>query len=180
MAQLTRDGKKLADTGTEHVQTASRVRLINPPVSGYRLEICPSRIAGWGVFAREVIPRGRQVIEYAGDRITFAEARRRWRVRGRPKRITPVRLNRHWVIDPWNGNSSVYINHSCEPNLYRCRPRGHLLLFSLKRIRPGEELTFDYKLNPVKPWIACRCGSPRCRGVMDRHARKPRPRKRLH
>ncbi len=154
-----------------------RIRGINPPVSRFRLEIRRSRIAGLGVFAAEAIPRRRLVIEFTGDRITRAEALRRWRMRGRPKRITYARLNRQWIIDPWNGNGSVYINHSCEPNLYQCKLPGHYLLFSLKRIRPGEELTFDYKLHPEKTAVPCRCGSPRCRGVMNR---MPRRRKRLH
>jgi len=155
------------------------VRRINPPVSRFRLEIRPSRIAGLGVFAREVIPRRRLVIEFTGDRITVAEALRRFRLRGHPKRVSFAWLNRNWIIDPWNGNGSDYINHSCAPNLYPCKLRGHILLFSLKRIRPGEEVTFDYKLHPVKPGVACHCGSPRCRGVMNHVVRKPRRRKRL-
>ncbi len=107
-------------------------------------------------------------MEYGGDRITFQEARRRSRQRGRSNRICFARLNRYWIIDGWKGNGSQFINHSCDPNLYVSKLRGHILLFSLKRIGRGEELTTDYGLQSNAGRIPCRCGAPHCRGTINR------------
>jgi uncharacterized protein len=153
-----------------------RARRIDPPVSRFRLQIRPSPIHRFGVFAGEGIPRRRVVIEYAGDRINYAEALRRFRKRGQPNRICFARLSRRWLIDGWNGNGSELINHSCEPNLYVWRPRGHIFFCSRRRIRPGEELTFDYNLQRRGGRVACHCGSPKCRGTMNRPVRRHRTR----
>jgi len=149
-----------------------RSHRIDPPVSRFRLQIRRSRIHGRGVFAREAIPARKIVIEYAGEKITHQEAERRFVARGRPKRILYARLDRRWIIDGLNGNGSQYINHSCEPNMYHWRPRGHIFFCSLRRILPGEELTFDYRVNPEAGPMPCRCGAVKCRGHMNRPARK--------
>jgi SET domain-containing protein len=151
-----------------------RAHLIDPPVSRFRLKISRSLIHRLGVFAREAIPRRRLVIEYVGDRITRAELLRRFRKRGKPKRICFATLNRYWIIDGWKGNGSEFINHSCEPNLYVWKLRGRVLFCSRKRIRPGEELTVDYRLGRRIGRVACHCGSPKCRGEMNRPPQKHR------
>ena len=147
---------------------------IDPPISRFGLSVRRSAIHGRGVFAREAIPGRKLVMEYAGDRITRAEAERRFVKRGRPERICFGRLNRYWVIDGWNGNGSEFINHSCEPNLDVRKRRGHIFFYTCRAIRPGEELTSDYKLGRRIGRVACHCGSPKCRGEMNRPARKHR------
>jgi len=156
-----------------------RARCIDPPASRFRLQIRPSPIHNLGVFAGEAIPRRRVVMEYAGDRITYAEAVRRFRKRGKPERICFARLNRYWIIDGWRGNGAEFINHSCEPNLYTWRPHGHIFFCSRKRIRTGEELTFDYNLQRRIGRTPCHCGSPKCRGEMNRPPRKHRRRRKV-
>jgi len=151
-----------------------RIRSINPPDSRFRLQVRGSPIAGLGVFAREVIPPRRLVIEYAGERVTIAEAQRRHRKRGKPERICFAWLKGNWVVDGWKGNGAQYVNHSCDPNLYSCKLRGHILFFSVRRIRVGEELTIDYRISPRSGKVPCHCGSPHCRGVMNRSARRRR------
>ena len=148
-------------------RTRLPARSIDPPASRFRLQIRRSPIQGVGVFARETIPGRRLVIEYEGDRISLAEARKRFLKRGRPKRICFARLNRRWILDGWKGNGSEYINHSCSPNLYAWRPRGHIFLCSLKRILPGEELSVDYKIRRHVGEIPCNCGAANCRGLID-------------
>ncbi len=152
----------------------ARAHHIDPPVSRFRLQIRPSPIHHLGVFAREAIPCRRVVMEYAGDRINYAEAVRRSRQRGRRNRICFARLDRRWIIDGWRGNGSEFINHSCDPNLFPWRPRGHIFFCSRKAIRPGEELTFDYNLQRGIERVACHCGSPKCRGEMNRPPKKHR------
>lgn len=70
---------------------------------------------------------------------------------------------------------SSYINHSCEPNTWcEFRRLGEQEYIALRRIRKGEEITHDYSLSAVddidgkNPWrMRCRCGSRKCRKVMQ-------------
>jgi len=54
-----------------------------------------------------------------------------------------------------------YLNHSCEPNAMRSGVK----VFAWKRIRAGEEITIDYRLNAFGGlrW-KCSCGSASCTG----------------
>lgn len=62
------------------------------------------------------------------------------------------------------------INHSCAPNCGTCSRSGHTLVFALRRLFPGEELSFDYGFDPDGAEALtdhpCCCGSPICRGTM--------------
>lgn len=147
-------------------------RPANSQFSRYRLRIGRSKIHRWGMFALETIPRGRKVIEYMGQRLTWKKAARRARrnIRlGKPREnVYFARLNRHWMIDGKTGASGAqFINHSCDPNLSHRRIRGHLLYFSRRRIRPGEELSVDYCMRKYDPKTPCHCGSSKCRGALN-------------
>ena len=48
-------------------------------------------------------------------------------------------------------NISVYINHSKKPNLEALFHRGGVWFHTLRTIKKGEELTFNYGFDPVKP-----------------------------
>ena len=50
---------------------------------------------------------------------------------------------------------------------------GRVFVAAKRRIAPGEELTYDYRLSvegrltrAERAQYACRCGSPRCRGSL--------------
>ena len=144
---------------------------INPAFCQYRLHIYRSGIHCFGVFAAERIPRGRKVIEYTGRRIgrraLLKRARRISRAALRKLRYL-ARINRCWVVDGAIGGSGAqFINHSCEPNLSPRRVAGHILLFSRRTIRKGEELSWDYRYSKKTETIPCRCGSPKCRGTIN-------------
>jgi len=145
---------------------------IAPAFAAFPLRIARSGIHGLGVFAVGPIPRGRKVIEYAGERIRWREAYRRLKKRllqGGRKKLCMFRLDRLWRVDGAVGGSGAErINHSCDPNLRVRRIRGHIHFFSRRRIRPGEELSLDYRLSPKTFRIPCRCGSPNCRGFLNR------------
>jgi SET domain-containing protein len=146
--------------------------MIDPRFSRFPLRVGRSRIHRFGVFALQTIPRGRKVIEYTGERLSQRQARdrqRRTRRRGGPEIDTLFRLNRYWSVDGAVGGSGAeLINHCCDPNLKTRRIRGHLYYFSCRRIRPGEELTVDYRFPAKAERAICRCGSPKCRGTINR------------
>lgn len=130
-----------------------------------------SRVDRWGIFALESIPAGRRVIEYGGERLTHRQAglrfQKAWKPRG-TRRFYLAKLDSKWVIDgAVGGTGAELINHSCDPNISPRRIRGHLLFFSRRAIRRGEELTLDYQIHKGAPRIACRCGSKKCRGTLN-------------
>lgn len=135
-----------------------------------------SRIQGTGAFAKTHIPRGTRIIEYVGEHVTNAEADRRYPDEdGSTRHHTFLfTLNARTVIDAArHGNSARFINHSCDPNCDAEIERGHIWIFALRDIAPGEELLYDYQFDhepeyTVKDLEAfpCRCGSPKCRGTI--------------
>ncbi len=77
-------------------------------------------------------------------------------------------LDPYWTIDGAAGGSGAeYINHSCDPNLTSRIMKGHILYMSLRDIRPGEELTIDYRFDKKVERVVCRCGSANCRGTIN-------------
>jgi uncharacterized protein len=112
------------------------------------------------------------VIEYTGERITIRQAFRRFRKICRKrglKRFYFRELDRRWAVDGAVGGSGAeIINHSCDPNLKTRRVRGRLHYYSCRQIRRGEELTVDYHYAPKTLRVTCRCGSPKCRGTINR------------
>lgn len=149
---------------------------MNPAIdsrfAAYELGIRRSRIHGWGVYAAETIPARRKVIEYTGERLSRDEANRRLHKicqNPRTRRLTMFMLDRYWRIDGAVGGSGAeFVNHCCDPNLGTSIMGGHILMFSRRRIRAKEELTIDYGLHPKTHRIPCRCGSPKCRGTVNR------------
>lgn len=141
--------------------------------SPFSLFLRRSRADRYGVFTREAIPKGRKVIEYGGERITLRQANRRirdyYREHGRaPKREYVFLLKGDQLVDGVvGGTGAEFINHNCEGNLRVRRMQGHILLFSCRKIRAGEELNYDYALSPKSRRMRCRCGSPRCRGTIN-------------
>jgi hypothetical protein len=81
-------------------------------------------------------------------------------------------INRYWFLDgSVGGNGAERINHCCEPNLNVRKARGKIYFYSLRPIRKGEELTFDYHFAEERIKIPCHCGAPGCRGFMNRRLR---------
>ena len=137
---------------------------IDPRFACFRLHVRRSAIHRWGVFAGEVIPPRKKVIEYTGERIS----RRETKLRGQATLIYLFTLDDYWTLDGAVGGSGAeIINHSCDPNLYSWNLKGHILYMSQRRIEPGEELTVDYRFSKKTEKVVCHCGSPRCRGTIN-------------
>jgi uncharacterized protein len=140
--------------------------------SRYRVRLRRSKIHRFGVFALEDIPAKVRVIEYAGERISRRETRRRF-LEGspgrNPKQIYLAKWDNYWTIDgAVGGNGAELINHSCDPNMRFCRWRGKMWLRTLRWIRAGEELRYDYGFAKDGERVPCHCGSAKCRGTINR------------
>src|SRR5689334_8857530 len=138
--------------------------VIDPRHTPFRLEIRTSRIHGRGVYALERIPARRKVIEYTGERISRRETKRR----GEGPLTYLFTLDNYWTIDGAVGGSGAeIINHSCEPNLRSTIHKGHILYWSKRAIKRGEELTIDYLFGKHVERIRCVCGAKACRGTIN-------------
>jgi uncharacterized protein len=159
--------------------------LPEPPM----VESRQSEIHGRGVYAARTIKKGTRIIEYLGERITHAEADRRYERKGDDDGHTFLFIaSNRTVIDAGvNGNEARFINHSCAPNCETVIENSRVFIEAIRRIKAGEELGYDYQLtwestdDPVELALyACRCGAKRCRGTMlDREPvdGKPKDRK---
>jgi uncharacterized protein len=139
--------------------------------SSFKLRVRNSGIHRLGVFAAQNILPGRKIIEYAGERISRQETRRRFLEgsSGRSRRLNYLAcLNSYWAVDgAAGGNGAELINHSCEPNLRLRKIRKRLWLVSLRKVRAGEELAYDYHFAKNGERVRCHCGSPKCRGTIN-------------
>lgn len=130
--------------------------------------IGPSRIHGTGFFVDEFIPAGTRIIEYVGERISREEEARRERENDKTGVTYIFVLNQDTCIDgAVGGNDSIFVNHSCEPNIEHRYEDGRIFYYALQDIFPGTELFLDYRFDPNGKIEPCRCGSPNCRGFMN-------------
>ena len=143
------------------------------------VEVKNSTIHGKGVFARKDIPKGKKIIEYVGEHISWKEALRRHpHDPSQPNHTFYFGLEDGSAIDAkFGGNESMWINHSCKPNCQSleedAKKSTRVFLYAKKNIKSGDELFYDYGLQlegkitkEIKKDYECRCGSKKCRGTM--------------
>jgi SET domain-containing protein len=139
---------------------------IDEKYASFKLEIRPSKIHRWGVYAGQNIPARRKVIEYTGERINRKETRRRSDEQARM--IYLFTLDNYWTLDGSVGGSGAqYINHCCDPNIRTVIQKGHILYMTKRAIRKGEELTVDYHFAKDIEEVLCKCGAAQCRGTIN-------------
>lgn len=127
-----------------------------------RLITRSSDIHAAGCFTLEDIPRGTLVLEYTGEVITKEEGDRRYE--GRSFTYLFGLGNGDTVID---GHSmAMFINHSCRPNCEVDERNGRIFIKALRKLKSGEEITYDYWLYDGDDEAPCSCGSRNCRGSM--------------
>ena len=138
-------------------------RRINPKFTRYRMQIGRSAKHRYGVFALEDIPAHHRVIEYTGKHLNLVQA---FKIHA-PKDIYIATINTNLYVDGRRGGSGAeFMNHSCAPNLAVRTIGRHLYLYSRRKIRAGEELTWHYRY-PIKlKRVPCHCGARRCRGTL--------------
>ena len=116
-----------------------------------------SSVHGWGVFTVEPISKNTRIIDYAGELIDYNESLKREIRYLKRGRIWCFMVNRRWVRDAnVGGNLARYINHGCKPNCYSQITGGTIWIRAARRIRAGEELTYDYYTDGEQR-IECRC-----------------------
>ena len=147
-------------------------------------ELRRSPIQGVGAFAIQDIPRNTRLIEYAGEKISNAEADRRYDDDAMERHHTFLFiLNTKQCVDALvGGNESMFVNHSCDPNCETEVSRGRIYIRSIKAIPAGAELTYDYMYDNEPGYTEadlrkypCYCGSPKCRGTIVKTRRKIKP-----
>ena len=141
-----------------------------------RIQVRKSGIHGKGVFAIKPIAAGERIIEYKGEVISWPEALERHpHDPSQPNHTFYFHIDDEYVIDgKVGGNASRWINHACDPNCEaEATDDGRVFIHALRKLKPGEELYFDYRLviderytPKLKKEYACWCGSPKCRGTM--------------
>ncbi len=138
-----------------------------------RFAVRNSGIHGKGVFATVPIPAGTRLIEYKGERLTEAQVDKRYAKDDNPHTFL-FALDDGIVIDAtFGGNSARWINHSCAPNCEAVDDKDRIYIETLRAIRPGEELSYNYRIEleerhtpALKQLYQCRCGARRCTGTI--------------
>ncbi|XP_062854464.1 histone-lysine N-methyltransferase SUV39H1b [Trichomycterus rosablanca] len=169
---------------------------------GIKYSLCIFRTndgRGWGVRTLERIRKNTFVMEYVGEIITTEEAERRGHIydkEGATYLFDLDYVDDEYTVDAAHyGNISHFVNHSCDPNLqvYNVFIENlderlpQIAFFATRTIWPGQELTFDYKMqiDPVdaestkmdsnfglkdipgspkkRTRVECKCGVASCR-----------------
>lgn len=115
------------------------------------------------------------MIEYTGEvvRATIADRREHLTYNSLVGAGTYMfQIDGNRVIDATKaGNIAHLINHSCEPNCFSriitVNGDEHVIIFAKRDIEQWEELTYNYRFLSVDEQLACYCGVPRCRGVVN-------------
>ncbi len=136
-----------------------------------------SKVHGTGVFASENIKKNHKVIEYIGEKITKTEGDKRSERRLKKYlnskdegSVYIFELNSRYDIDgTFKYNKARYINHSCKPNCEVRIEKGKIWIYSIKNIKKGDELNYDYGYDfdgeDYRDHV-CKCGSRNCVGYI--------------
>ncbi len=127
------------------------------------LIIRSSAIHAAGCYTTAAIPKGARVTEYAGPRLTKAEADACYE--NAPITYLFGLGDGSMVID--GHSTAMFINHSCDPNCETSEEDGRVWIVAIRNIAAGDEITYDYCLYDGDDDEAiCNCGAKNCRGTM--------------
>ncbi|EDQ86548.1 uncharacterized protein MONBRDRAFT_10803 [Monosiga brevicollis MX1] len=129
------------------------------------------------------IPANEVVIEYVGEVIRQSVADERER------RYTQVKIGSSYLfrIDELNvidatrrGHIARFMNHSCDvglprsipntpfhPKVFESHDEKHIVIYSKRDIREGQEITYDYQFPMEDEKIPCYCGAENCKGFLN-------------
>ena len=133
-------------------------------------KIKKSNIDKKGLYASTNIKEGTKIINYVGKIISKKETEESSKFNNE-KDIYLFNLNNKYDLDgDFKFNTARLINHSCDPN---CEVTGQglkLWISSLRDIKKGEELSYDYGFSYDKDYkqFPCKCGGENCVGYIVR------------
>ena len=122
-------------------------------VGNYKLRV-QRGVSGKGLFAAEPISKDTCIIEYTGKIVKKADQE------------NAAGKYLFWTAKDKMINGNVpsnlarYINHSCRPNSEADGPNGHVYILSLRNIKVGEEITYNYGKEYFNEYIkpkGCKC-----------------------
>lgn len=175
----------------DHLKKMARItRLMKEMYQRGQSKLCDvrnSEIHGRGVYAAADIAKETQIIEYIGEYVDKDESEKRaWdqaavAVETGDAAVYIFTLDKKWDIDgdvPWN--DARLINHSCEPNCEAWIEGDQIFIYSLRDIKDGEELTFDYGFDiECYEDHPCLCGRPCCVGYIVSREQWPQLKEKL-
>jgi SET domain-containing protein len=128
------------------------------------VEVRESSIHGKGTFASAFLDAETLILEYTGELIDRKTAVERDNPESPDSSCYIFQIDHDVFIDALRvEHPAKYINHSCEPNCSISRDVTRAFIRTLRTIRPGEELTYDYGYDASEN-LKCCCKAPSCRG----------------
>lgn len=115
---------------------------------------------GHTVVAREAVRKGELIVVWSGTLVDGNE------LKSLPQTVRRYSLQveeNHYLVSLSDCEPPDYVNHSCSPN---SGLSGQISLVSMRDIKPGEEVTYDYAMSDGSSYdeFPCGCGSVHCRG----------------
>ncbi len=145
-------------------------------------KIKKSNIDNKGLIAAKNIKKGTKIIEYKGKLISKRESEDNPKF-DNSKRIYIFEINNRYDLDgDFNFNTARLINHSCSPNCEVVGKGLKLWIESIRDIKKGEELSYDYGFSFDEDFknYPCKCNSKNCCGYIVRQGSRWRIKKSLN
>lgn len=119
-------------------KSAKKPKPLPGAVKDERFEVRRVPGKGMGMYAVAPVKKGDFIMEYTGTKLPTASAD------GLGTKYL-FEIDKEWTIDGSpRSNTARYINHACKPNCEVDIRDGRLMLYAIKNIKPGDELSFDY------------------------------------
>lgn len=135
-----------------------RANFLSPKLA---VQSCPDK-PGLGVFAVEAVEPGELIAVWGGRIVSRTEAA----ALPPGERRYVVQVEEAQYLAPLIPiDAAEYVNHCCQPNTGLV---GQITLAALRRIEPGEEITFDYATTDSSDFLgfSCACAKSPCRGMV--------------
>jgi SET domain-containing protein len=136
-----------------------------------------SKLHGKGLFAKQNIKAGTNVVEYVGEKITKAQSDKiaEAQLEKSQKNVDEGQVyiftldNKYDINGNVSYNNARLMNHSCNPNCDTDIVDGKIWIRSFRDIKKGDELTYDYgfvfDVDDFRDHV-CKCGSRKCVGFI--------------
>jgi SET domain-containing protein len=118
------------------------------------------KYAGYGVYAKENLPKGELLIIWGGK----VASKEEFDQCSLDEQVHSIQIEESFFLVPVSqGDAADFVNHSCNPN---AGISGQICLVAMRDITAGEEICFDYAMSESQTGedeFDCSCGSIDCR-----------------